>query len=229
MPENSELTPEAAVRAVMQDILGLDAGQVAEFNEDTELFGALPELDSMAVAGLLTELEEADIRPDAVEKMAMSHLHFDHTGNMNYFKNADWLIQQEELDLAFSEDAAAAGFALADYESIGKDRIVALNGHHDVFGDGSVIILSTPGHTIGHQVLLVKLKETGPVVVGGDLYHFQENRENYIIPPANYDKRTTISSFGFIDKVLEATGAQLWLQHDADFYRELQLSPYRYR
>lgn len=58
MPENTELTPEAAVRAVMQDILGLDAEQVAEFNTETELFGALPELDSMAVAGLLTELED---------------------------------------------------------------------------------------------------------------------------------------------------------------------------
>ncbi len=58
MPENFDLTPEAAVRAVMQDILGLDAEQVAEFDADTELFGALPELDSMAVAGLLTELED---------------------------------------------------------------------------------------------------------------------------------------------------------------------------
>lgn len=58
MPKNSDLTPEAAVRAVMQDILGLDEQQVAEFDSETELFGALPELDSMAVAGLLTELED---------------------------------------------------------------------------------------------------------------------------------------------------------------------------
>lgn len=58
MSENLDLTPEAAVRAVMQDILGLDADQVSAFTADTELFGALPELDSMAVAGLLTELED---------------------------------------------------------------------------------------------------------------------------------------------------------------------------
>lgn len=58
MSENTELTPEAAVRAVMQDILGLDEAQVAAFTAETELFGALPELDSMAVAGLLTELED---------------------------------------------------------------------------------------------------------------------------------------------------------------------------
>ncbi|MEP2750766.1 MAG: acyl carrier protein [Parasphingorhabdus sp.] len=58
MSENTELTPEAAVRAVMQDILGLDEAQVAAFTTETELFGALPELDSMAVAGLLTELED---------------------------------------------------------------------------------------------------------------------------------------------------------------------------
>ena len=58
MSENIDLTPEAAVRAVMRDILGLDAEQVAEFTADTELFGALPELDSMAVAALLTELED---------------------------------------------------------------------------------------------------------------------------------------------------------------------------
>ena len=58
MSENVELTPEAAVREVMQDILGLDAEQVAGFTAETEVFGALPELDSMAVAGLLTELED---------------------------------------------------------------------------------------------------------------------------------------------------------------------------
>jgi len=178
---------------------------------------------------LREQMDEAGIDPQTVEKMAMSHLHFDHTGNMNYFKNAEWLIQKEELELAFSERAAQVGFTLADYNMIEEARRIPLSGHHDVFGDGSVIILLAPGHTVGHQMLLVKLKEIGPVLLSGDLYHFKENREGYIIPPFNYDKRASVSSFAFADKVIETTGAKLWLQHDGDFYSTLKLSPYRYR
>jgi len=178
---------------------------------------------------LSEQLSDAGIDPEAVEKMAISHLHFDHTGNMNYFTNAKWLIQKQELELAFSDQAATAGFAPADYNGTKKDNIEALDGHHDVFGDGSVIILSAPGHTVGHQTLLVKLKETGPVILSGDLFHFKENQENYVVPPFNFDKRESISSFAFIDKVLEVTSAALWVQHDPDFYRELKLAPFVYR
>jgi len=178
---------------------------------------------------LREQMSQVNIDPEGVEKMAISHLHFDHTGNMNAFTNAQWLIQEEELELAFSEGAAQAGFTPTDYNTIEKDRTLPLNGHHDVFGDGSVIILSAPGHTVGHQMLLVKLKETGPVLLSGDLYHFKENKEDYVIPSFNYDKRISVNSFAFADKVIEATGAQLWLQHDGDFYSSLKLSPYRYR
>jgi len=176
----------------------------------------------------LDQMTNAGIDPLSVEKMAISHLHFDHTGNMHYFPQAEWLIQKPEFRLAFSEEAFAAGFNPPDYDFLSRQQARLLRGHHDVFGDGSVIILSTPGHSIGHQVLLVKLKETGPVILAGDLYHFQENRENYELPPIN-EKKPSVRSFAFIDQVLDVTGAELWLQHDPELFESLQLAPFVYR
>ncbi len=176
----------------------------------------------------LDQMTNAGIDPSRVRRMAISHLHFDHTGNMRYFPQAQWLIQKPEFELAFSEGAVAAGFNPADYDFLSRHQAKLLRGHHDVFGDGSVIILSTPGHSIGHQVLLVKLKETGPVILSGDLYHFQENRDNYELPGIN-EKKSSVRSFAFIDQVLDVTGAELWLQHDPELFQSLQLAPFAYR
>jgi len=195
------------------DLAGLPAQKVLE--------GAL---EISVKKSLSEQLSAVGVEPDSVDKMAISHLHFDHTGNMKYFTGAKWLIQKQELELAFSDQASTAGFAPADYKDIKKDQIEALN-----VGDGSVIILLTPGHTVGHQTLLVKLRQTGPVILSGDLFHFKENQENYIVPPFNFDKRESVSSFAFIDKVQEVTGAALWVQHDPVFYKGLRLAPFEYR
>jgi len=92
---------------------------------------------------------------------------------------------------------------------------VKLQGDFDVFGDGSVTILSTPGHTPGHQSLLVRLPKTGAVVLSGDMAHFEENFVNRRVPVFNFNAEQSRQSMDKIDAVLKAEHARLWINHDA--------------
>lgn len=84
----------------------------------------------------------------------------------------------------------------------------------DLFGDGSVTILSTPGHTPGHQSLLVHLNKMGNVVLSGDVVHFQSNWDNRRVPGFNFDKALSIASMQKIARILADKHAQLWINHD---------------
>jgi len=173
---------------------------------------------------MLSQLKAIGLEPKEVTYFAPSHLHLDHSGNANYFVHSKLLMQQSEYQLAFSKDAANYGFDISLYSDLKKATHVALKGDHDVFGDGSTIILSTPGHSPGHQSLYIKLPETGPVILSGDLYHFEENRTNYGIPVWN-DKKLTIQSFARIDNILDNTSAKLWIQHDPEEAKSKSMSP----
>ena len=100
-----------------------------------------------------------------------------------------------------------------------------MQGDHDVFGDGSVTILSTPGHTPGHQSLLVKLPKTGALVLSGDAVHFRSNWENRRVPSANIDKDQTLTSMERIADVLARENAQLWINHDKAQRDTLKMAP----
>ena len=123
---------------------------------------------------LTSQLAELGIKPAQITRVAFSHIHGDHVGNANLFANAIVYIQQPEFDAAFGVEPSKFGFVPATYEQLRTNPIVKLNGDYDVFGDGSVTILSTPRHTPGHQSLLVRLPKTGAVVLSGDVAHFKE-------------------------------------------------------
>jgi len=175
-----------------------------------------------------SQLQEIGIDPKNVTYFATSHLHLDHSGNANYFASSTLLMQKVEYNVAFSNDAINYGFDINSYSSLKDAKRVELHGDHDVFGDGSVIILSTPGHSPGHQSLYVKLPETGPVILSGDLYHFDKNRTEYGIPIWN-DKKQTIHSFAKIDSILDQTSAKLWIQHDPEEIKMRRISPAFYK
>ena len=99
---------------------------------------------------------------------------------------------------------------------------------YDVFGDGTVVLKLTPGHTPGHQVLFVKLARTGPVVVSGDLYHYPEERVLNRIPTFDADQRQTAVSRAALDVFLKKAGAQLWIQHDFSANAKLKKAPNYY-
>jgi glyoxylase-like metal-dependent hydrolase (beta-lactamase superfamily II) len=164
---------------------------------------------------LAAQLAEIGVAPSQISRLAFSHSHSDHVGNGNLFTAATLYIQKAEYDAAFGAEPAKYGFAPATYDQLRNGRIVQLEGDFDVFGDGSVKILSTPGHTPGHQSLLVRLPVTGAVVLSGDAAHFQENFAMRRVPGFNFDREQSLQSMEKLDRIVKAERAQLWINHDA--------------
>jgi glyoxylase-like metal-dependent hydrolase (beta-lactamase superfamily II) len=161
------------------------------------------------------QLAQIGIEPTSIAHIAFSHTHGDHVGNANLFTNGTLYIQQAEYDAAFGPDAVTKwNFEVASYDKLRTNKTVTLNGEHDVFGDGSVLIISTPGHTPGHQSLLVRLPKTGPIILSGDMVHLQENWTARRVPSFNYDVEQSRSSMEKIAAIMRDTGAELWINHD---------------
>ncbi|UEM09081.1 N-acyl homoserine lactonase family protein [Bradyrhizobium barranii subsp. barranii] len=154
---------------------------------------------------LAAQLEQFGLKPDDVKAMAVSHTHPDHSGNVELFPQATLYVQKAEYD-----------WPGANNEPRFKPShpVELLAGDKDVFGDGSVTILSTPGHTPGHQSLLVKLPKTGAVVLSGDAVHFKDNWDNRRVPSMNANKDQSAASMQKIADTLVKEKAQLWINHD---------------
>ena len=155
--------------------------------------------------------------------LAISHGHADHVANANEYAGATLLIQQAEWNSMFSAEAQKLPL-FAVYGALESSKTILLDGDHDVFGDGTVVIKSTPGHTPGHQSLFLKLARTGPVLLTGDLYHYAAERTMKTVPVRD-NKEQTVASRAAIDELLRRTGAQLWIQHDIRTNATLKHAP----
>ncbi|HET7925199.1 MAG TPA: N-acyl homoserine lactonase family protein, partial [Rhodanobacteraceae bacterium] len=135
-----------------------------------------------ATKPVLPQLEAAGYEPRDVTYFVLSHYHSDHTGNANAFASATWIVQKAERDYMFGD--SPQGIIQPDtYAELRNAKTKLLdNEDFDVFGDGSVVVMATPGHTPGHQVVAVKLANRGTVVLAGDLYHYPEERTTGRIP-----------------------------------------------
>jgi glyoxylase-like metal-dependent hydrolase (beta-lactamase superfamily II) len=161
------------------------------------------------------QLAAIGVSPDSVTHIAFSHTHGDHVGNANLFTRGTLYIQQAEYDAAFGPEAVKRyNFETVNYDKLRTSKMVKLTGDHDVFGDGSVVILATPGHTPGHQSLLVRLPKRGPVILSGDMVHLQENWTSKRVPSFNYDRDESARSMEKVARVMKETGAELWINHD---------------
>src|SRR5215468_8811093 len=155
---------------------------------------------------LLTQLGELSLKPSDIAFVAVSHTHGDHVGNVDLFPAATLLIQKAEVDWAFAEGKAPP---------FKRDRpMKLLTGDFDVFGDGSATLLSTPGHTPGHQSLLVHLKNFGFIILSGDVVHLEENFERNIVPSLNTNKEESIASMEKIRQMIALYKARLFINHD---------------
>jgi N-acyl homoserine lactone hydrolase len=178
---------------------------------------------------LVTQLAEIGVAPEQVTRLAFSHSHGDHVGNGNLFTAATLYIQKAEYAAAFGSEPAKYGFAPATYDRLRSSRVVQLDGDFDVFGDGSVRILATPGHTPGHQSLLVRLPQTGAVVLSGDAAHFEENFIKRRVPGFNFDKEQSLQSMDKLDRIVKQERGQLWINHDAAQNAAIAHSPKFYQ
>jgi N-acyl homoserine lactone hydrolase len=179
----------------------------------TDRVAALPEGQSVPAIGmtwhrtqtLVAALAALSVKPSDVHHVAISHVHPDHAGNVEEFPGATLVIQKAEWEYGLK-------LPLKPFTPEHKTQLI--EGDKDLFGDGSVILLSTPGHTPGHQSLLVHLKKTGNVVLSGDVVHFQSNWDNRRVPGFNYDKDKSSASMDKIGRILDEKHAQLWINHD---------------
>jgi glyoxylase-like metal-dependent hydrolase (beta-lactamase superfamily II) len=154
---------------------------------------------------LAGELDKIGVKPSDIKYVAVSHTHPDHIGNIELFPQSLLLVQKAEYDWPGPD---------------GKPRFLpshpvkTLEGDYDLFGDGTVTIISTPGHTPGHQSLLVKLPQTGAVLLTGDAVHLQDNWEAKRVPAINVDKDKSAASMQRMAELIAQNRAQLWINHD---------------
>ena len=174
---------------------------------------------------LVESLREIGVAPADIQHFAMSHGHGDHSGNANLFHTATLYMQAAEHDAVFGSEPQKYGFIPANFERLRGAKLVKLQGDHDVFGDGSVVIKPAPGHTPGHQVLVVRLPKTGPVMLSGDMVHFTYSWNNRVVPPFNFDVPQSLRSIDAMKDYVARTGTQLWINHDMEQSSKIPKSP----
>ena len=176
---------------------------------------------------LKAQLTAAGFMPANITYLAMSHYHWDHIANANDFARATWITRKAERDVMFAEKVERT--IPENYSALRNSKTTVLNQEDfDVFGDGKVVLKSTPGHTPGHQVLYVELPRTGRIVLGGDLYHYPEERTLNRLPTREFNVDQTAASRASLDAFLKRTGAQLWIQHDNVADAKLKKAPQYY-
>jgi len=185
--------------------------------------GSNPNAPKVSLADYLAQ---AQVKPDQVKFVGISHFHADHTGQLAPFTNATLLIGKYEWD-GITSTPPAAGANVAGFKQWidEKRKVEPQSTDKDVFGDGTVLILRTPGHTPGHQALLVRLKEKGAVLLTGDLFHFRENYESSGQPWFNFDRAQTSASMDRFKQLAKNLNATVIIQHDRRDIEKLPAFP----
>jgi N-acyl homoserine lactone hydrolase len=176
--------------------------------------------------GLMDLLAQLKVSPEQVKWIGISHYHGDHIGQANALPKATLLIGKGDWDVLTSpKPPMGANPQLVSHWISGGGTVEPVPQDKDVFGDGSVIMLATPGHTPGHHSLLVKLAQTGNVILSGDAAHFLENYEGAGVPIFNSDRAQTLASIDRLKKVATNLKATLIIPHDARDVKKLPVFP----
>jgi glyoxylase-like metal-dependent hydrolase (beta-lactamase superfamily II) len=202
--------------------LMFDAGAIA----DSHLTGGVvTEGVVTASEPLLPQLAAAGYTPSDITYFALSHFHSDHTANANEFASATWIVQKAERDFMFA-DSPQGIIQPATYAALRDAETTILDNQDlDLFGDGSVVVMATPGHTPGHQVVAVKLANRGTIVLGGDLYHYPEERTTGRVPTFEFDAEQSRASRARVEEYLKTTNGELWIEHDIATHAALPKAP----
>lgn len=174
---------------------------------------------------LAESLKEIGVAPADIGHFAMSHSHGDHSGNANLFAASTVYMQEAEYNAVFGMTPEKYNFLPANFAALRGSTFVKLKGDHDVFGDGSVVIKPAPGHTPGHQVLLVRLPKRGPVLLSGDMVHLVYSWERGIVPGFNFDVEQSKRTIADMKAFVARSGAQIWVNHDKEQHASLPKAP----
>jgi N-acyl homoserine lactone hydrolase len=180
---------------------------------------------------LAGQLAEIGYKPSDITYLALSHMHYDHSANANAYAGSTWLVQRPERAAMFPEPPQTNTIVEPDvvekFSALKTAKTKILDGDYDVFGDGSVVIISTPGHTPGHQSLFLRLAKYGPLLLSGDLYHYPAERTLHDFLPfagRGNDAQEAVSK-AKVEALVNKEGATLWIQHDIINDKHLNKSP----
>ncbi len=191
--------------------LGLPSGLAGAGEQTQDIF-------TVSLSKTITEqLAVRGIVPSEIRYVAISHDHFDHVGQADQLQGATWLVHEDEYDAMFppadSLNQPSADLA-AMYSAFVPMEAVKFRGEYDVFGDGTVVIFETPGHTPGHTSLQLTMPESGTVLLTGDLYHRAKSRELKRVPRFNFDEAGTLASMDSFEARAAQLGAKVIIQHE---------------
>ena len=205
--------------------LMFDAGAVPDSAFEAHRGGPVTEGIMTATKPLLPQLAAAGYEPSDIDYFALSHYHSDHTANANAFAESEWIVQRAERDFMFAD--APEGIIRPDtFAQLAHARTRVLDNEDlDVFGDGAVVVIATPGHTPGHQVVAVRLRNAGTIVLGGDLYHYPEEIETGRVPTFEFDPEQSRRSREKVQALLSRTRGTLWIEHDLATHAALPKAP----
>jgi len=165
---------------------------------------------------LASQLAEIGVKPSDVTYLILSHSHPDHVGNVAMFPQATLVVQKAEYDWPAPNNTPRFNPVM---------KALKVEGDHDLFGDGSVTLISTPGHSPGHQCLLVKLPKTGAILLSGDAVHTQANWDLKRAPEQNFDHAQSLRSLDRMAEVLKQNSAALWIGHEPTEPAKRKYSP----
>jgi N-acyl homoserine lactone hydrolase len=174
---------------------------------------------------LRDQLGELGVTPGDIDFLALSHLHIDHVGNLDVANEATVLLQAAEAEAGFGPDAERLTLIPETYAALDRGKVRTVDGDHDVFGDGSVTLIALPGHTPGHQGLLVRLPETGPVLLATDITYSADDYAAGVIRESNVDLDQTRASIEKAQRIEREEGATVWLHHDLEAQRAVRTAP----
>lgn len=210
-----------------------DVGVIPDAIVEAEPQGARanvnPTVAAMVMRTLKSQLAQIGYAPADITYVAVSHAHIDHTANLNAFVGSTWLTPRAERDFMWTPNNPRVNPAFfSALENSARVRFLDTD-EHDVFGDGRVVIKAAPGHTPGHQVLVLNLASTGRFVIAGDLYHYPPERTLRRPPPDNeFNVAQSAASRERIERYLETSKAALWIEHDFAANAQLKKSPAYY-
>jgi N-acyl homoserine lactone hydrolase len=154
---------------------------------------------------LTSELAELGVKPSDITYVVLSHSHPDHVGNLDLFAGSTLVVQKAEYDWNRPDGKPRFDPAM---------KAIKADGDYDVFHDGSVVLISTPGHSPGHQNLLVRLPKAGAIMLTGDSVHTKANWDNHRVPTRNFNVPQSLTSLDRMTAVLKENNAQLWIGHE---------------
>jgi N-acyl homoserine lactone hydrolase len=200
-------------------------GDVEKAAPKPALYDVNPVSHAVVSKTLKSQLAALGYAPSDIMYVAISHAHKDHTANLNQFAASTWLVRPIEREFMFkagNERVEPKFYNLLEHSKttlIEKDE-------YDVFGDGTVVIKAAPGHTPGHEVLVLNLAKSGRIMVAGDLYHYPPERTFARKPPDNeFSVEQSAASRAMIEKYLKETKTAIWIQHDYRTIAKLKKSP----